>query len=85
MMALCGAAWAQLDDFRTLHPRGLEPTDLYKRASTSQLVIVGTVVQQATVQHRMTKICLHEEFRIVEIARSFEEFIDRLQIDPDMI
>lgn len=32
------------------------------------------------------KVCLHDQnFKIVEIARSLEEFIDRLHIDPDMI
>jgi len=32
------------------------------------------------------KICLHDQgFKILEIARSLEEFIDRLQIDSNMI
>jgi hypothetical protein len=32
------------------------------------------------------KICLHdEEFAIVQLAPTFEAFIDRLSVDPDMI
>jgi len=32
------------------------------------------------------KMCLHDEnFAVVELALSFEDFIDRLSIDPEMI